>query len=167
MQVADLEACQLSWPVLSANNPYLGRVRFESRQATRRFPQQSVDARPPNFAADDSALIAADAKGRPLSISQRAEELLRAGDGLLVKDGVLTAQAADTAANAPAGRFVRAIDPTFDNLPGRGVRISRNSGKSDLLVVVSRFPPSLEPSSEPDPMHCSSGSSNSRCGRSI
>jgi DNA-binding CsgD family transcriptional regulator len=36
-----------------------------------------------------------------------------------------------------------AIDPSSGERPGRGVRIGRRSGKPDLLVVVSHFPPSL------------------------
>lgn len=99
-------------------------------------------ARPPNFAADDSALIAIDATGRLLSLSQRAEELLRDADGLAIREGHLTAH------SPQAARLLRraigaAIDPSSGKRSGRGVRVDRDSGKPDLLVVVSRFPPSL------------------------
>lgn len=107
-------------------------------------------ARPPNFAADDSALIAIDAFGRPLSLSQRAEELLRDADGLGISGGYLTAQCPEEARLLQ--RAIRAaIDPSSGERPGRGVRISRNSGKSDLLVIVSHFPPALDHLPRPVP----------------
>jgi DNA-binding CsgD family transcriptional regulator len=99
-------------------------------------------ARPPNFAADDSALIAIDATGRPLSLSQRAEGLLRDADGLAIRDGHLTAHS-PREARLLHHAMRAAIDPTSGVRPGRGVRIGRRSGKPDLLVVVSHFPPSL------------------------
>ena len=99
-------------------------------------------ARPPNFAADDSALIAIDATGRPLSLSQRAEELLGEADGLAIRGGHLAADSPQS--DRLLRRAIRAaIDPSSGERPGRGIRIDRNSGKPDLLVVVSRFPPSL------------------------
>jgi DNA-binding CsgD family transcriptional regulator len=100
-------------------------------------------ARPPDFAADDSALIAADAKGRALSLSERAEHLLSEGDGLLLNGGFLTAQSPEAASQLQRA-FRAAVDPSsFDRRP-RGVRISRSNGKPDLFVVVSRFPPGLD-----------------------
>jgi DNA-binding CsgD family transcriptional regulator len=99
-------------------------------------------ARPPNFAADDSALIAVDSAGRPLSLSQRAEEILREGDGLVITDGLLSAQSDETAKLLQRAIHA-AIDPGRGAQPGRGVRIRRRNRRSDLLVVVSHFPPSV------------------------
>ena len=99
-------------------------------------------ARPPRFADDDSALISTDAAGRPLSLSQRAEELIAARDGLLIRDGFLTLECPDA-----ARRLQRALSasghPHLGEMLGRGIRVARRSGGSDLLVVVSRFPPSV------------------------
>jgi DNA-binding CsgD family transcriptional regulator len=107
-------------------------------------------ARPPNFAADDSALIAIDAAGRPLSLSQRAEELLREAEGLTISGGQLTARIPKTA--MLLRRAIRAaVDPSSAEPMGTGVRIHRNSGKRDLLVVVSPFPPSLDHLPRPRP----------------
>jgi len=99
-------------------------------------------ARPPNFAADDSALIAVDAHGRALSLSSRAEDLLRGESGLLIRDGVLTTRDDHTALLlAQAVRSV--IDPGSGQQPGRGIRIGGEAGKPDLLVMVSPLPNGL------------------------
>ena len=107
-------------------------------------------ARAPNFAADDSALIAIDATGRPLSLSQRAEDILRGADGLTIAGGRLKAQVPKT--DAFLQHAIRAaVDPASGEAPGRGVRIQRNSGKRDLMVVISPFPPSLDHLPQPRP----------------
>ena len=107
-------------------------------------------ARPPNFADDDSALIAIDAGGRILSLSQRAEDILAVSDSLMMSDGLLIAQRADD--NRLLRRAIRAaLDPSSGERPGRGVRIKRHAGKSDMLVVVSRFPPCLNHLPMPTP----------------
>lgn len=98
-------------------------------------------ARPPNFAADDSALVAIDSTGRPLSLSQRAEEILRDEDGIVIRDGHLTSDRPEVARQLE--HAIRAAVDLSSGAPlGRGVRIRRNAGKSDLLVVVSPFPAS-------------------------
>ena len=107
-------------------------------------------ARPPNFADDDSALIAIDSMGRPLSLSQRAENILAEANGLIISGGVLTAQCADD--NRLLQRAIwAAVDPSSAERPGRGVRINRGDGKSDILAVVSRFPPWLDHIPKPVP----------------
>ena len=107
-------------------------------------------ARPPNFASDDSALIAVDAHGRPLSLSPRAEDLLLNGDGLLIRDGYLTAPD-DQTARSLAQAIRSAIDPQFEERPRRGIRIARNGGKPDLLVVMSPLPYGLDHVPRPVP----------------
>jgi DNA-binding CsgD family transcriptional regulator len=100
-------------------------------------------ARPPNFADGDSALIAIDSLGRPLSLSPRAEDILRNSDGLVISGGLLTARRAED--DRLLLRAIRAaVDPSFGERPGRGVRIQGRGGKSDILVVISRFPPWLD-----------------------
>jgi hypothetical protein len=100
-------------------------------------------ARPPNFAAEDSALIAIDAAGRPLSLSQRAEEIIRDADGLTITCGLLTARSPE--ATKLLRRAIRAaIDLSSGELAGRDVRLSRPHGKSDLVATVSHFPPWLD-----------------------
>ena len=107
-------------------------------------------ARPPNFADDDSALIAIDRVGRPLSLSRRAEDILRDSDGLMISGGLLTAQRSED--DRRLRREIRAAaDPCSGELPGRGVRINRRGGKSDMLVVVSRFPPDVDHLPTPTP----------------
>jgi len=98
--------------------------------------------RPPNFAADDSALIAIDASGRALSLSPRAEQLLAEGDDLVIRDRLLTAQSGETAARLRRAIHA-ALDPGSGAPIGRSIRIVRNGGRSDLFVVVSPFPSSL------------------------
>ena len=122
----------------------LQKLLFENLERAVRLA-----ARPPNFAADDSALVAADARGRPLSISQRADEILGSGDGLLIKGGLLTAQSTE-AASLLQRAFRAAMEPSLKT-SGRSVRIRRSSGKPDLLVVVSRFPPTLDHLPGPTP----------------
>jgi DNA-binding CsgD family transcriptional regulator len=100
-------------------------------------------SRPPLFADDDSALISTDAAGRPLSLSHRAEELIRIGDGLLIRDGLLTLQSPD-AAHQLQRALRAAVSPHLGDMLGRGIRVSRRGGKPDLLVVVSPFPPSID-----------------------
>src|SRR6476620_1651759 len=100
-------------------------------------------ARPPNFACDDSALIAVDAHGRALSLSPRAENLIRNGDGLLIRNGYLTVRDEQTA-RLLAQAIRSAIDPKSEERPGRGIRIARDGGKPDLLLVVSALPRALD-----------------------
>jgi DNA-binding CsgD family transcriptional regulator len=100
-------------------------------------------ARPPNFASDDSALIAVDSHGRPLSMSPRAEVLLRDDRSLFIRHGLLTAQDRQTA-RMIAHAIRSAIDPSCGEQPGRGIRIARASGKPDLLLVVSVLPRALD-----------------------
>ena len=59
----------------------------------------------------------------------------------MVRDGHVTSDRPDLARLLE--RAIRAaVDLSSGERPGRGVRIRRNSGKPDLLVVVSRFPQS-------------------------
>ncbi|MFL5239820.1 MAG: helix-turn-helix transcriptional regulator [Rhizomicrobium sp.] len=96
-------------------------------------------ARPPSFADDESALITIDSLGRPLSLSQRAEDILRNSKGLAISGGLLTARRPED--NRLLRRAIRAaVDPSSGERPGRGVRINGPDGKFDILVVVSRFP---------------------------
>jgi DNA-binding CsgD family transcriptional regulator len=107
-------------------------------------------ARPPNFADDDTALIAIDPRGRILSLSRRAEEIVAASDRLTISGGFLGAPDAED--DRLLRRAIRAaIDPSSDERPGRGVRIKRHGGKSDMLVVVSRIPPWLDHLPAPSP----------------
>jgi len=107
-------------------------------------------ARPPNFASDDSALIAVDSSGRPLSRSPRAEDLLRSTSDLVIRDGVLTARD-DHAARLLARALRSVMDPESDEPPGRAIRIAGDSGKPDLLVVVSALPYGLDHVPRPVP----------------
>lgn len=107
-------------------------------------------ARPPDFAADGSALIAIDAAGRPLALSQRADEIVREADAVTVSHGVLGARSEMT--DRLLQQAIRAaVDLSSGELPGRGVRISRSAGKSDLLAIVSHFPPVLDHLPRPVP----------------
>jgi len=107
-------------------------------------------ARPPNFADDDAALIAIDSMGRPLSLSRRAEDIIRSSDGLMISGGLLTAERPED--DGLLRREIRAAaDPCSGELPGRGVRIKRRGGKSDMMVVVSRFPPYVDHLPTPTP----------------
>jgi DNA-binding CsgD family transcriptional regulator len=100
-------------------------------------------ARPPNFAADDSALVAVDMAGRPLSLSQRAEEILQEDNGLSIIDGLLGSK--DPRIDRQLKHAIRAaVDPASGELAGRGIRIHREACKSDLFVVASSFPPYLD-----------------------
>lgn len=106
--------------------------------------------RPPNFAADDSALIAVDRCGRVLSLSLRAEEILRDADGLAIKGGILSAQMPEN--DAELQRAIAAcVRPTRDELSRRGIRIERGPGKADLFLVASYLPASLNHLAKPVP----------------
>jgi DNA-binding NarL/FixJ family response regulator len=121
----------------SSDEARLQALLFENMERAVRLA-----ARPPNFADDDSALIAIDATGRILSLSQRAEDVLGASERLTIAGGFLTAQRAED--DRLLRRAIRAaVDPSSGERPGRGVRIKRSGAKSDMLVVVSRFPPWL------------------------
>lgn len=107
-------------------------------------------ARPPNFAEDDTALIAIDPMGRILSLSRRAEDIIIASDRLSIRGGYLIAQRAED--DRLLRRAIRAaVNPSPGDRPGRGVRIKRRGGTSDMLMVVSRFPPSLDHLPVPTP----------------
>jgi len=100
-------------------------------------------ARPPNFGADDAALIAVDAAGRPLSLSQRAEEIVRDADSLVIRDSVLVARSSH--ANWLLQRAIRAAaDLSTGIRPGRAIRLSSAPGKSNLVAIVSHYPSSLD-----------------------
>jgi len=107
-------------------------------------------ARPPNFTADDSALMAVDGAGRVLSLSDRAEKILADTSGLFVSGSRLIARQPE--ADCKLRQAISAsVDPGSGELPGRGIRIERGPGKSDLLVVVSHFPSSLNHLPRPVP----------------
>ena len=107
-------------------------------------------ARPPNFAADDSALIAVDGAGRVLSLSARAEQILADTSGLFVSGSLLIARQPEV--DSQLRQAIQAsVDLGKGELSGRGIRIDRGPGRSDLLVVVSHLPSSLNHLPRPVP----------------
>jgi hypothetical protein len=90
----------------SPENLALEALLFENLERAVRLA-----ARPPNFADDDTALIAIDSMGRILSLSQRAENIVGASDRLTVSGGILTAQGAEE--DRLLRRAIRAaVDPS-------------------------------------------------------
>jgi DNA-binding CsgD family transcriptional regulator len=77
------------------------------------------------------ALIAADAGGRVIYASPAAEALLKAADGLAVRDGAL-------AAGQPAASraLLKAIGRAVQDGAGAGLALPRPSGRRPLAVLV-------------------------------
>jgi DNA-binding CsgD family transcriptional regulator len=106
--------------------------------------------RPPNFAADDAALIVVDGEGRALELSARADSLIRNSDPLTICAGIVTARS-DAADEALHRAISAAADLSSGELPSRVIRLNSARGKSDLAAIVSHFPPSLNHLPMPKP----------------
>ena len=114
----------------------LQRLLYENLERALRLA-----ARAPDFAADDSALIAIDAAGHALSLSRRAEELLSQQGELVISGGLLTARCAETARHLQ--QAIKAAIDSGSGDRGRSIRIAGDSAHSNLVLIVSPLPPLL------------------------
>lgn len=116
----------------------LHRLLFDHMERALRLA-----ARPPDFSRDAGAVIALDAHGRIVARSDRAAELTAKADGLDIQDSQLVARDAHTATNLKSA-IKSAIESSITGGAGAAVRIQRESGGPDWLVLTSPYPRFLE-----------------------
>jgi len=100
-------------------------------------------ARPPDLSATTEATIVLDNAGRVLSMSPKAEALVREGDGLIIERRGLTSQYADVTARLESV-IHSAINSESIGGAGGGVRLPSPSGKADWLALISPCPRFLD-----------------------
>jgi DNA-binding CsgD family transcriptional regulator len=116
----------------------LHKLLFEHMERSLRLA-----ARPPNLATNSQAVIILDTSGQVLSMSPRAEQLVKAGDGLKLERRKLSANSLETTARLDCS-IASAVKSGVLGGTGGGVRLERTSGRSDWLALVSPCPRHLE-----------------------
>lgn len=116
----------------------LHKLLFEHMERALRLA-----SRPPDLAANSEAVIILDTAGQVLSMSARAEELVRLGDGLTIDRRRLAGISLDSTARLNCA-IASAVKSGVLGGAGGGVRLQRSSGRADWLALVSPCPRHLE-----------------------
>lgn len=123
----------------------LHKLLFEHMERALRLA-----ARPPDLADSREAVIVLDTVGKVVSMSDRAEQLVGASDGLALARRRLSAATPEA-----TGRLnlviASAVKSGTVGGAGGGVRLVRPSGKADWIVLVSPCPRHLEHLPVPTP----------------
>jgi DNA-binding CsgD family transcriptional regulator len=115
----------------------LHKLLFEHMERALRLA-----ARPPDLAAESSAVVILDTSGRVLSMSPRAEHLVCRGDGLRLERRRLVAGSPEATARLQSA-ILSAVESASFGGAGGGVRLVRPGG-SNWLALVSPCPRFLE-----------------------
>jgi DNA-binding CsgD family transcriptional regulator len=115
----------------SRDSRALQRLIFEHMERAFRLA-----ARPPRFATDSDAVIAIDTVSRVMTMSPRAEALVAECDGLSVEQSHL-AGSSEGITRQLQSLIRSAVLMQSTGGAGGGLRIKRNSGKPDWLLLVS------------------------------
>ena len=117
---------------------HLHQMLFEHMERALRLA-----ARPPDLSTSTEAVVVLDTSGQVLSMSQRAEQILVAGDGITVDGRRLSCSNFDAGARLNHA-ISSAINSGVLGGAGGGVRVPTLSGMADWLTLVSPCPQHLD-----------------------
>jgi DNA-binding CsgD family transcriptional regulator/PAS domain-containing protein len=116
----------------------LHKLLFEHMERALRLA-----ARPPQLDGSSEAVIVLDTAGQVLSMSPRAEELVRVADGLTVERHRIGGTTLETTARLNCA-IASAVKSGTLGGAGGGVRLRRSGGRPDWLALISPCPRHLE-----------------------